>query len=186
MDGTRVNKITVNVDKKYGEVRISLYKTNELLGTLTDEDLNLPLFSTSGVSIKAYQAYCKDFVIELLNKGGIPGFYYEPKSESQSIKYDPSTFKKGVIEYIDSILADRYEYKVPMTERIDVTERYKDGYIKDAVGEFDVRLTQYDIKIVIVSEIKSGQLCRPKVIKFGDIEYGFNITNVNRIIKSTQ
>ena len=186
MDGTRVNKISITVNKKYDEVKISLYKTNDLLGILTEDDLDLPTFSQSGVSLKAYQAYCKDFVIELLNKGGIPGFYYEPKSENQSIKYDQSTFKKGVIEYIDSILNDRYEYKVPMTERVDVTERYKDGYIKDAVGEFDVRLTQYDIKIVVVSEIKSGQLCRPRIIKYDDTEYGFNITNVGRIIKLTQ
>lgn len=186
MDRVRVNKITVNIDKKHDEVRISLYKTNDLLGILTNNDLGLPLFSSSGVSIKAYQAYCRDFVIELLNNGGISGFYYEPKSENQSIKYDQSTFKKGTVEYIDSILDDRYEYKVPMTERIDITERYKDGYIKDAVGEFDVRLTQYDIKIVVISEIKSGQLCKPKIIKYNDIEYNFNITNINRIIKLIQ
>lgn len=186
MDEIRINKISVTVNKKYDEVRISLYKTNDLLGILTEDDLDLPTFSASGVSIKAYQAYCKDLVIELLNNGGIPGFYYEPKSENQSIKYDQSTFKIGVAEYISSVLDDRYEYKIPMTERIDVTERYKDGYIKDAIGEFDVKLTQYDINIVVISEIKSGQLCRPKIIKYDNAEYSFNITNVGRIIKLTQ
>ena len=186
MENIRVNKITVNVNKKYDEVRISLYKTNELLGILTDEDLDLPPFSTSGVSLKAYQAYCKDFVIELLNNGIIPGYYYEPKSENQSIKYNNHEFKKGVTDYIDSILADRYEYKIPMTERINVIDRYKDGYIKDATGEFDVKLTQYDISITVISEIKSGQLCRPKIIEYDGIEYGFNITSIRRIIKLTQ
>lgn len=186
MENIRVNKITVNVDKKYGGVKISLYKTNTLLGTLTEDDLDLPLFTESGVSLKAYQMYCKDFVIELLNKDGIPGFYYEQKSENKSIKYSNSTFKSGVTDYIKSMLGDRYEYKVLMTERLDITERYKDGCIKNATGEFDVRLTQYDIKIVVVSEIKSGQLCRPRVIKYNGTEYSFNITNVGRIIKQCQ
>ena len=185
MDGTRVNRITVNVNK-YDETTISLYKTNTLLGTLTEEDLNLPTLDNSGVSLKAYQMYCKDFVIELLNNDGIPGYYYEPKIENESVKYDNSAFKRGVVDYINSLLEDRYEYTIPMTERIDVTERYKDKCIKNAIGEFDVRLTQYDVKLVVISEIKSGQLCRPRIIKHDDTEYSFNITNVGRIIKSTQ
>ena len=184
MDKIRVNKISVNVDKEYDEVKISLYKTNELLGVLTDKDLGLPSYSSSGISIKAYQAYCRDFVIELLNVGGIPGYYYEPKSENDSVKYDDSVFKKGITGYIDKLLDGKYEYKILMTERIEVTERYKDKYIKNATGEFDVKLTEYDIKITIMSEIKSGQLCRPRIIKYNDTEYGFNITNVNRIVKS--
>jgi hypothetical protein len=183
MEGTKVNRITVNVDKKYDEVKISLYKTNELLGTLDEYDLDLPSFSTSGVSLKAYQAYCKDFVIELLNNDGIPGYYYEPKAEGQSIKYDPTTFKKGTVEYIDGLIGDRYAYTIPCTDRIISAERYKDGYIKDAIGEVDVRMDSFDITFIVVSEIKSGQLCRPKIIKFREQEYSFNITNINRIIK---
>ena len=183
MESTRVNKITVTVDKKYGDVRISLYKTNELLGTLDEYDLNLPSFLTSGVSLKAYQSYCKDYVIELLNNDGIPGYYYEPKADSKSIKYDPTSFKKGIIEYIDGVIGDRYEYTIPMTDRIESAERYKDGYIKNAVGEVDVKIESYNVIFTVVSEIKSGQLCRPKIIKFRGVEYGFNITNINRIIK---
>ena len=185
MDRIRVNKITITVNK-YDETIISLYKTNAMLGILTNEDLNIQSLSASGVSLKAYQMYCKDYVIELLNNDGIPGYYYEPKSESESVKYDNSAFKKGVKEYIDSLLEDRYEYTILMTERIDVTERYKDKYIKNATGEFDVRLTQYDIKITVVSDVKSGQLCRPKIMKYDDVEYSFNITNVGRIVKLTQ
>lgn len=184
MESTRVNKITVTVDKKYGDVKISLYKTNELLGTLSDYDLELPDFQTSGVSLKAYQSYCKDYVIELLNNDGIPGYYYEPKTEGQSVKYDPGSFKKGIIEYIDGVIGDRYEYIIPpFTERIESTERYKDGYIKNAVGEVDVRIKTYDVQFTVISEIKSGQLCRPKVIKYKDEEFSFNITSINRIIK---
>lgn len=181
----RVNRIAISINK-YGETTISLYKTNNLLGILTEDDLDIPLFDSSGVSLKAYQMYCKDFVIELLNNDGIPGYYYEPKSENQGVKYDNSTFKSGVKEYINSLLEGRYEYNILMTERIEVSERYKNMYIKNAVGEFDVRLTQYDIKITVMSEIKSGQLCRPRIMKYNDVEYTFNITNVGRIIKLAQ
>lgn len=183
MCNIRVNKITVNVNKKYDEVKISLYRTNELLGVLTENDLDLPPFSTSGVSLKAYQSYCKDYIIELMDKGVLPGYYYEPKSEVQNVKYDTGTFKKGISEYIADILNNKYEYKVLMTERIDTVEKYKDGYVKDATGEFDVRLLQYDIDFVVIGEIKSGQLCRPRVFRYNDTEYNFNITNVNRIVK---
>lgn len=182
----KVNRITVNVNRKYDETRISLYKTNELLGTLNEVDLDLPTFSQGGVSLKAYQAYCRDFIVELLDIGGIPGFYYEPKQENDSIKYTPSIFKNGVDGYISDLIGDKYEYKLLMTERVDIKESYKDGYIKNATGEFDIRLEQFDIKICILSEIKSGQLCRPKIMKYGENEYSFNITNIGRIIKSTQ
>lgn len=182
----RVNKITVNVDKDYDEVKISLYCTNSLLGILSDEDLDIPQFSQSGVSLKAYQLYVKDYVIELMNNGGIPGYYYEQKSEGQSIKYDASSFKKGVGEYVQSIIGDKYEYTLPMTERINITDRYKDMHINNATAEIDVRLTQFDIKFTVFAEIKSGQLCRPRVIKFGDKEYSFNVTNIGRIIKNAQ
>lgn len=183
MGDIRVSKISVNVDKRCDDVKISLYKTNDLLGILTDEDLNLPPFSMSEVSMKAYQAYCRDLVIELLNNGGIPGYYYEPKSEGSSIKYDNAGFKSGIEKYIESVIGDKYGYTIPMTERLNVEERYKDGYIKNATAEFDVRLTQYDIKITVLAEIKSGQLCRPRTMKYGEDEYSFNITNVGRIIK---
>ena len=179
----RVNRVTVNVNKRYDETKISLYKTNEFLGTLDDIDI-LPQFSSSGVSLKAYQEYCRDFVIEMLNKDVIPGYYYEPKSESQSVKYDKSTFKKGTTEYIENILGDKYEYKVLLTERIDVESNYGDGCIKNAIGEFDVKLLQFDIIITVISEIKSGQLCRPKIFRYDDMEYSYNITNIKRIINS--
>lgn len=183
----RVNRITVNVDTKYDEVKVSLYKTNELLGTLSDEDLELPRYTTSGVSLKAYQTYCKDFVIELMNNGGIPGLYYEPKQSIDRVKYNDATFKSGIAEYIKSMIDERYEYKLLMTERINVVDRYADGYISNATGEFDIRLTQFNnIVITILSDIKSGQLCRPKKMVFNGYEYGFNITNIGQIIKSTQ
>lgn len=183
----RVNRITVNVDTKYDEVKVSLYKTNELLGTLSDEDLELPRYTTSGVSLKAYQTYCKDFVIELMNNGGIPGFYYEPKQSIDRVKYNDVTFKSGIAEYIKSMIDERYEYKLLMTERINVADRYADGYISNATGEFDIKLTQFNnIVITILSDIRSGQLCRPKKMVFNGYEYGFNITNIGQIIKSTQ
>ena len=75
----RVNKVTVNVDKHDGTT-ISLYKTNNLLGILTEEDIDIPPFHSSGVSLKAYQMYCKDFVIELLNNDGIKTNYANPNT----------------------------------------------------------------------------------------------------------
>lgn len=181
----RINKITVNVDK-YDSVKVSLYKTNELIGILTEEDLNLPLYSESGVSKKAYLAYVKDFTIELMNIGGVPGYYYEPKSEGESIKYDPSVFRKGVGDYIAGIIGDKYEFQQLLTDKINIIEQYKDKYIKDATGEFEIKLTQFDITIIVISEIKSGQLCRPRTMMYDGNEYSFNVTNVGRIIKSTQ
>ena len=187
MENIKVNRITVTMEKGYDDVKISLYKTNELLGTLSDEDLDLPPFSSTGVSQKAYQTYCRDFVIELLNEGGIPGYYYEPRSEvSQSIKYGKADFKRGIAEYVESVIDGKYQYRVMDNERIDITEKYKDNYIKNAVGEIDIKLTDYDIIITVASEIKSGQLCRPKTIRFDNDEYSFNITNIKRIVKSTQ
>lgn len=186
MDKIRVNKITVNIDK-YDNTIISLYKTNVILGTLTNADLGIPYFSDSGVSIKTYQAYCRDFVIELLNNDGIEGYYYEPKSNehSQSIKYDRGSFKRSVMEYVNTLLEDKYTY-VLIDDRLDSVEKYKDLYIKNSVGEFDIKLTQHNTIITVISEIKSGQLCRPRIIRHNGTDYAFNITSIKRIIKSIQ
>lgn len=184
--GQRINKITINVDKNYDSVRIILYRTNTKLGELTDEDLNLPSFQVSGVSINAYKEYCKDFVIDFIDKGGIPGFYYEPKAEGKGVKYTPSEFKSGIRDYIGTILNDRYEFMLPMTEEINIIEQYKDKYIKEATGVFDVSLMQYSLRFRVFGEIKSGQLCRPRTIEYNGNQMAFNITNINRIVKQSQ
>ena len=183
--GQRINKITVNVDKKYGEVRIIFYRTNTKLGEISDEDLDLPSFDSAGVSLNAYKEYCKDFVIEFIDQGGIPGFYYEPKSDGKSVKYDPSNFRNGIKEYIANVIGDKYEYSFPLTEQVNITEQYKDKYIKNANGIFNVNLTQYDITISVLGEIKSGQLCRPRAMEYNGDRMAFNITNINRIVKSS-
>jgi len=185
--GIRVNRIAITVDKKYDEVKISLYKTNDLLGTFTGDDLpDLPQFSQSGVSLKAYQAYCKDYIIELLNNDGIPGFYYEPKAESKGVKYSPGEFKSGIKDYVQDLIGDRYEYRIPMDEEVNIIEQYKDKFIKDATGRFNVKLLSEDLTFTVLGEIKSGQLCRPKKIEFGGKEFAFNITSVKEIIKLAQ
>jgi hypothetical protein len=185
MDKIRVNRITVNIDK-YNEVTISLYRTNVLLGTLTPEDLDIPEFFSTKISAKTYQAYCRDLVIELLNNDGIAGYYYEPKSteHSHSIKYDKSLFIKGTLDYVGALLGDIAH--ILMDDRIIITDKYKDAYIKNSTGEFDIKLTQHNITIAVLSEIKSGQLCKPKTMKYNGSEYTFNITNVKKIIKLTQ
>ena len=180
----RVNRIAITVDKKYDDVKISLYKTNDLLGTFTGDDLpDLPQFSQSGVSLKAYQAYCKDYIIELLNNDGIPGFYYEPKAEKQGVKFSPSEFKSGIKDYISDLIGDRYEFRIPMDEEIEIVEQYKDKFIKDATGRFNVKLLSEDVTFTVLGEIKSGQLCRPKKIEYNGEEYAFNITSINKIVK---
>lgn len=41
MDRCRVNRITVNINKKTDDTVISLYKTNTLLGIINADDLDI-------------------------------------------------------------------------------------------------------------------------------------------------
>jgi hypothetical protein len=75
---------------------------------------------------------------------------------------------------------------LPMTEEINIIEQYKDKYIKEATGVFDVSLMQYGLRFRVFGEIKSGQLCRPRTIEYNGNQMAFNITNINRIVKQSQ
>jgi hypothetical protein len=183
MEKCRVNRITVNIDKNTDDTVISLYKTNTLLGVINADDLEIDSFQKSGVSAKAYQAYCKDIVINLLDNGGIDGYYYDPKEERTGMKYDASSFATACMEYVSNVIGDNYEWKRTQNDEVDL-EQYGDNFIKNGRGLFEIRIEGYDAKLKIIAEIKSGQMCRPRAFIFQDKEYTFNITNINRIIKS--
>lgn len=184
MDKCRVNRITVNINKSSDDTIISLYKTNTLLGTINSDDLEIESFSKSGVSAKAYQAYCKDIVINLLDNGGIEGYYYDPKEERAGVKYGMSEFASACMEYVSSIIGDNYDWKRTHNDETLEIEQYGDGYIKNAKGLFEISINGYELRLGILAEIKSGQMCRPRTFTYDDKEYTLNITNINRIVKS--
>lgn len=184
MDKCRVNRITVNINKKTDDTTISLYKTNTLLGVINADDLEIESFQKSGVSAKAYQAYCKDIVINLLDNDGIEGYYYDPKEERTGVKYGASEFAMACMEYVGNIIDGNYDWKRTYDDNILQVEQYADKYIKNAKGLFGISIDGYDIKLQIMAEIKSGQMCRPRTMVYEDKEYTFNITNINRIVRS--
>lgn len=179
--GIRVNKISVSIDKY--DTRISLYKNNQLLGYLYADDIGIDAVSEYSVSVKAYQMYIKDVIINLLDNGGFEGYYYEPKQEGNSIKYDNNLFLRKSEEYVRDVIGDKYDFILTTGDNEIQADRYKNGYIKDAVAGFILIIKGYDIRVVLNCQIKSGQLCRPKTFEYDGIEYNFNITNINKIVK---
>lgn len=184
MEKCRVNRITVNIDKRTDDTVISLYKTNTLLGTINADELEIESFQRSGVSAKAYQAYCKDIIINLLDNDGIEGYYYDPKEERAGVKYGTSEFMSACADYIDNVIDNNHDWKRTHNDEILQIEQYNDGYIKNAKCAVEISITGYDARLRVIGEIKSGQMCRPRVFTYKDTEYTFNITNINRIIKS--
>jgi hypothetical protein len=184
MEKLRVNRITVNIDKQNDDTVISLYKTNTLLGTINADDLEIDSFKRSGVSAKAYQLYCRDIVINLLDNGGIDGYYYDPKDEREGVKYDATSFATACMGYVENVLGDNYNWKRTYNDEVSSMEQYSDNYIKNAKGLFEIRIEGYEVSLQIVAEIKSGQMCRPRAFMHNGNEYTFNITNINRLMKS--
>lgn len=184
----KVNRIAVNVNVAEDTTDVTLYKNNTPLGFIPEDSLEIPTFSNSGVSLKAYQLYCKDIVENLLENGGIPGFYYEPKEEptgekSEPIKYDVSEFRKKTAEYIKKVLGDDYEFTMTDEDNRINIEQYADMFIKNARIDFGVTIKEPRISLMICGEIKSGQMCRPRMMIYNGQEMKFNITNVNKISK---
>lgn len=184
MEKCRVNRITVNINKVSDNTTISLYKTNTLLGTINADDLDIVSFCNSKVSAKAYQAYCKDVIINLLDNDGIDGYYYDPKEEREGVKYGMSEFASACMTYVENIIGDSYGWKRTYNDEVLDINQYSDKYIKNAKALFEILINGYDLRLKVVAEIKSGQMCRPKVFICGEDEYTFNITNVNRVIKA--
>lgn len=182
--GQKVNRISVDIDKD-DFTTISLYKTNNLLGVIECENLNIPSFSQSGASRMAYQLFVRDYIINLLDNGGIEGFYYVKKQESDSVKYDNSIFMQKTKEYIENLLGDEYKFRITQDYNIE-SEKYKNGYIKNATAKFPLTIMKGSdiIKCKLLCNIKSGQMCKPKSILYSDEEFSFNITSIRKIFKN--
>lgn len=172
----RVNKITVDIDAHI----VSLYKSNQLLATIDIDDLGIE--NLDSVSVKAQQLYVRDMIINLLDNGAIDGYYYEPKSESMSVKYDNSSFIAKAKEYVQNTIGDDYKFILMQDEDIQA-ERYKDNFIKNASGAFKLSLIDHNISVRLYCEIKSGQMCRPRQIGYNNEILSFNITTIRKIIK---
>ena len=126
---TKVNRITVMLDED--EARITLYKTNTKLAEISNYDIDIPPFYESGAANKSvYQAYCKEVVMNLLQNGGIEGYYYEEKQKSEDTtvgrKYGVGEFggaiKSKLMEILDGM---EMPYQI-RTGEPDVTNIYRD------------------------------------------------------------
>ena len=87
-------------------------------------------------------------------------------------------------EYVKTTIGETYEFQMTQNDTEHMVDRYKDSYIKDAMVDFEVLLKQYNIRFKVRAEIKSGQACRPKIFIYNGTEFNFNVTNINKIVKS--
>jgi hypothetical protein len=195
LEGQRVNRIAVLLN---GDgVTVSLYRTNTKLGDVSNIDLGIPNFKESNMPNKmVYMNYCRDFMINLLENGGVEGYYYEAKQtvedDGKPKKYDKSTFQSGayniLTKVMDNVLnsSTHIKYEVMRNDtQIEVTEKYKDNYVKYAKADFSVSLEVGDKCEVIIVPIymKSGQMCKPKILIHDGIERSLNMTTINNIMR---
>jgi hypothetical protein len=177
---------------------VSLYRTNTKLGEVSNEDLAIPDFKQSNMPNKmVYMNYCRDFMINLLENGGVEGYYYEAKQtvdDGKPKKYDKGTFESGAYDMLtrtlESILGSTHiKYEVMKYDtQVEVTEKYKDNYVKYAKADFSVSLEaggKCEVIIVPV-HMKSGQMCKPKTIVYDGIERSFNMTTINNIMRGQE
>ena len=193
----RVNKVTVYVGTEVGERSvITLYRTNSKLAEITNNKLDIPDFIDADVDKNTYQAYCKEVVINLLENGGIEGYHWEPKqteSDTTTVrKFDSSTFRteaiSRVVEILDSLTADTditHDVIKFRDDGVDITDRYKDKNIKFGSTNVTVNIKRYDttIQATIAVEIRSGQMCKPKIFTIDGIQHQLNITTLTRMFK---
>jgi hypothetical protein len=195
MEGQRVNRVAVLLSGD-GAI-VSLYRTNTKLGEVSNKDLAIPDFKQSNMPNKmVYMNYCRDFMINLLENGGVEGYYYEAKQtvedDGKPKKYDKSTFESGAYNILaktmDSILNSSAHIKYEIMRydtQVEVTEKYKDNYVKYAKADFSVSLeagSKCEVIIVPV-HMKSGQMCKPKMLIHDGIERSLNMTIINNILR---
>lgn len=195
MEGQRVNRVAVLLSGD-GAI-VSLYRTNTKLGDVSNVDLNIPNFKESNMPNKmVYMNYCRDFMINLLENGGVEGYYYEAKQtvddDGKPKKYDKSTFQSGaydmLVKTMDGILGSNAHIKYEIMKhdtQVEVTEKYKDNYVKYAKADFSISLESGDkCEVIIVPvHMKSGQMCKPKIIIHDGIERSLNMTIINNILR---
>lgn len=194
--GERVNRITAVFNTEDG-VTMTLYRTHTKLLELSNKDIAVDSFKESGtVNKPAYMLYCKETLVNLLENGGVTGYYYDPKNNSEQSKSGiPSKFNEGtfidwakttVMGILDGM--DLGENIVPDICDVEmmahVTERYKDGNIKYASVNVPVRFNSVLAKVPV--DIKSGQLTKPKKIEVKDEMKGFNPTTIKALVKADE
>jgi hypothetical protein len=195
LEGQRVNRVAVLLQ---GDgVVVSLYRTNTKLGEVSNADLAIPNFKDSNMPNKmVYMNYCRDFMINLLENGGVEGFYYEAKQtvedNGKPKKYDKVTFQTEAYNVLtrvmDNILASctHIKYEVMRNDtQVEVTEKYKDNYAKYAKADFSISLEAGEKCEVIIVPVymKSGQICKPKIIIHDGVERSLNMTTINNILR---
>lgn len=195
MEGQRVNRVAVLLNGD-GAI-VSLYRTNTKLGEVTNVDLAIPDFKQSNMPNKmVYMNYCRDFMINLLENGGVEGYYYEAKQtvedDGKPKKYDKSTFTSAsyhmLAKTLDSMLSSSTHIKYEVMHhdtQVEVTEKYKDNYVKYAKAVYSVSIESGDKceVILIPVDMKSGQMCKPKTIVYDGIERSLNVTTINNILR---
>lgn len=195
MEGQRVNRVAVLLQGD-GAI-VSLYRTNTKLGEVSNADLAIPDFKDSNMPNKmVYMNYCRDFMINLLENGGVEGFYYEAKQtvedNGKPKKYDKGTFESGAYDILtrtmDSILnsCPHIKYEIMKNDtQVEVTEKYKDNYVKYAKADFSISIESGDkCEVFIVPvHMKSGQMCKPKMLVHDGIERSLNMTIINNILR---
>lgn len=198
MEGQRVNRVAVLLSE--GGAIISLYRTNTKLGEVTNLDLAIPNFSESNMPNKmVYMNYCRDFMINLLENGGVEGYYYEPKQtvdgDGKPKKYDKSMFTGGardtLTRTLDNLLNSCAHIKYDVMDsdtQVEVTEKYKDNYVKYAKADFSVSIesgSKCEVMIIPVY-MKSGQMCKPKIVIHDGIERSLTMTTINNILRGSE
>ena len=196
---TRVNKVTVYIGERFEPSIITLYRTNTKLAEITNEQLEIPDFHESKVDRNTYQQYCKDVVINLLENGGIEGFYWEPKhvednpDGGQAVrKFNTSTFRSEAVSRLSAIMDAMidgtditYEINKFKDDGVEVKERYKDMNVK--YGSTDITMTATGKKseaVKVTVELRSGQMCKPKIFTMSDgTTKQLNITTLNRMLR---
>lgn len=193
--GQRVNRVAVLLNGD-GAI-VSLYRTNTKLGEVSNEDLAIPNFKQSNMPNKmVYMNYCRDFMINLLENGGVEGYYYEPKQtvegDGKPKKYDKGTFESGAYDMLtrvmDGILGSSAHIKYEIMRydtQVEVTEKYRDNYVKYAKADFSVSIESGDkCEVIIVPvHMKSGQMCKPKTVVHDGIERSLNMTTISNIMR---
>ena len=122
---------------------------------------------------------------DLLENGGVEGFYYEEKqSTGQQTKFSTSEFMSESRRRIKEAIKNWFDEEPKMIEYEDqyvVSEKYKDGTPKNISGTFKVRFRNREF--TVLNDMKSGQVTSPKRLIYKEENMPFNMTTIKSICK---